>query len=255
MNADHDRFPKIMALLLVAAAVLVVLFAVLVGAVAITATVPQWLSGSSEGAGTFLGSLAGALFGLVAILAGALFNAKLNRQRDNLLRNHDQKALAAILYGELVQMRFRVAWRWYSLQGAARTGEKRAPWDWTLPKREIFEANLAKLYLLKPEIAKKVAEVYGLMSDYEQGLKHSDQTPCLSQWAAGLLYHIFDQSGDVANLLAKEGQLRLENGTQSIYQTAQDNALQRKKAVESSEREFPGHGVGTVITGDFSAEC
>jgi hypothetical protein len=45
--------------------------------------------------------MAGSTLGFLALLAGALFNARLNRQRDDRQRRHDQIALATSLAAEL----------------------------------------------------------------------------------------------------------------------------------------------------------
>jgi hypothetical protein len=60
-----------------------------------------WLEGLSQGQAAFLGSLTGALIGPIALLLGALFNAHLNRRRDNHLRREDQRAVATALKAEL----------------------------------------------------------------------------------------------------------------------------------------------------------
>jgi hypothetical protein len=60
-----------------------------------------WLQGLSGGAATFVGSLTGSLVGLVAILLGALFNAHLNRKRDDEIRRKETRALAAAIRAEL----------------------------------------------------------------------------------------------------------------------------------------------------------
>jgi hypothetical protein len=61
----------------------------------------EWLQGLSDGAATFIGSLTGSLVGLLAILAGALFNAHLNRRRDDRLRQEEVRAVAVALQSEL----------------------------------------------------------------------------------------------------------------------------------------------------------
>ncbi len=61
----------------------------------------DWLNTLSPGAASFLGSLTGASVGLMALLLGALFNAHLNRSRDDRLRKEDARALAAALRAEL----------------------------------------------------------------------------------------------------------------------------------------------------------
>jgi hypothetical protein len=61
----------------------------------------DWLSHLSQGQASFLGSLTGAAIGLIALLLGALFNAHLNRRRDDRLRREDQRAVATALRAEL----------------------------------------------------------------------------------------------------------------------------------------------------------
>jgi hypothetical protein len=61
----------------------------------------QWLQTASQGQASFLGTLIGSSIGLVALLLGALFNAHLNRRRDDRLRRLDQRAMAVALKTEL----------------------------------------------------------------------------------------------------------------------------------------------------------
>ena len=61
----------------------------------------EWLQTASQGQATFVGTLTGSFFGLLALLLGALANAGLNRSRDNRLRKEDQRAVATALRAEL----------------------------------------------------------------------------------------------------------------------------------------------------------
>jgi hypothetical protein len=61
----------------------------------------KWLNLQPQGTASFIGTLAGSTLGFLALLAGALFNAHLNRRRDDRQRQHDRMAIAAALYGEL----------------------------------------------------------------------------------------------------------------------------------------------------------
>lgn len=60
-----------------------------------------WLESLEGGAANFIGSFTGAVVGLVAIVIGALFNAHLNRKRDDRLKKADARAIAAALKAEL----------------------------------------------------------------------------------------------------------------------------------------------------------
>jgi hypothetical protein len=57
----------------------------------------QWLQTASQGQAIFVGTLVGSFFGLIALLLGALFNAELNRRRDDRLRTEEQRAVATAL--------------------------------------------------------------------------------------------------------------------------------------------------------------
>jgi hypothetical protein len=61
----------------------------------------DWLGTLSQGQATFLGSLVGAFVGLLALLLGALFNAHLNRKRDDRLRAEERRSVGAALRAEL----------------------------------------------------------------------------------------------------------------------------------------------------------
>jgi hypothetical protein len=65
----------------------------------------QLLQNASQGQTTFLGSRIGSSIGLIALLLGALFNAHLNRRRDNRLRREEREAVAAALLAELEGLR------------------------------------------------------------------------------------------------------------------------------------------------------
>jgi hypothetical protein len=54
-----------------------------------------------QGEAAFVGALIGSSIGLVALLLGALFNAELNRRRDDRLRREDRRAVATALRAEL----------------------------------------------------------------------------------------------------------------------------------------------------------
>jgi hypothetical protein len=64
-----------------------------------------WLQGLSGGAATFVGSLTGSALGLIALLIGALFNAHLNRRRDDRLRDEERKGVVRGLRAELARIR------------------------------------------------------------------------------------------------------------------------------------------------------
>jgi hypothetical protein len=81
-----------------------VVFGVLLGALIVGSTVIQFwpaIEALSGGAAAFLGALVGAAAGLGAILCGALYNAKLNRDENMRRRREDSHALAIAIRAEL----------------------------------------------------------------------------------------------------------------------------------------------------------
>lgn len=60
-----------------------------------------WLQSLQGGAATAVGAMTGSVIGFGALVAGALFNAKLNRDRDDRLRSLETRSVAAALRGEL----------------------------------------------------------------------------------------------------------------------------------------------------------
>jgi hypothetical protein len=65
----------------------------------------DWLGSLPTSSASFVGSLTGATFGLGAIIVGALFNASLNRRRDDHLRKIEARTLAGALKAELAGLK------------------------------------------------------------------------------------------------------------------------------------------------------
>ena len=68
-----------------------------------------WIQGLSGGSGSFMGALAGSLLGLTAILLGALYNAHLNRQRDDRIRRQDARSISQAIKAELATIKAALA--------------------------------------------------------------------------------------------------------------------------------------------------
>lgn len=64
----------------------------------------EWLESLKGGAPTVFGSLVGSSIGLVALVLGALFNAHLNRKRDDRLRRLETRSVAAAIRAELASI-------------------------------------------------------------------------------------------------------------------------------------------------------
>ena len=174
-----------------------------------------------EAFGAFLGSLVG----LLAILCGAMLNAKLNRQRDDRLYKSEQQALAAALRGELLAIRKRVAWRYWAFKmDEEKRGEKhrhignnsRPKWDWTIPDRYVFRNNLDKLLLLDKNLVVDVIDTYEKIDDYATALQFSYQRGPTTKWVKHILFCVFDQCTCTLNLLANMEGLNLPQEQESI---------------------------------------
>jgi hypothetical protein len=72
------------------------------------------------------GALTGSAIGFAALVAGALFNAKLNRDRDDRLRRFDTRAVAAAIRAELASVE-------ETLRENAQGLRKNAPMDFVVP--------------------------------------------------------------------------------------------------------------------------
>jgi hypothetical protein len=127
----------------------------------------NWLSGLSQGAGSFLGSFTGAAIGLIAILGGALFNARLNRRRDDRLRRDDARAVATALKAELTNISEAL------LRNADDVKKKPvvAPDDYfyvsdLFQSVRVMPEILQKIGLLPVETIQAALEAYGLLEQY-----------------------------------------------------------------------------------------
>jgi hypothetical protein len=128
----------------------------------------DWLAKLPPGSASFVGTLAGSMFGLIALLLGALFNAHLNRRRDDRLRAEDRVALACTLYAELVLIHRTL------VENAQHLTDKPPDPDggFTVPQPSIkfFPEMLSKMGLLHPDTIGKVMAAYILTEQYLQQL-------------------------------------------------------------------------------------
>ena len=130
----------------------------------------DWLATLPQGSASFVGTLAGSTLGLIALLLGALFNAHLNRKRDDRLRNEDRRTVAAALHAELSSIE-------KTLLGNAEHLIKKPPEEgaaFLVPdvthSSFIFKDMLPKIGLLDPAAIRKVIDAYILLGQYFEGL-------------------------------------------------------------------------------------
>jgi hypothetical protein len=102
----------------------------------------NWVQNIPEGMATLVGSFAGSLIGLLALLVGALYNARLNRKRDDALRRAEAESIAVVLISELSCIR----------DSLLSNADKLAS-----PKSEAFAVpDLAHLVKLMPPSIEKI---------------------------------------------------------------------------------------------------
>ena len=96
-------------------------------------------------AAAFLGALAGAGGGLLAIILGALLNAELNRRRDDRLRREETEALIKSLASEMEAIAINARTNAAGLRRMDR-GHLASAFRMLLPpKAPVFEANAGKI--------------------------------------------------------------------------------------------------------------
>jgi hypothetical protein len=127
----------------------------------------QWLHDTSPGQATFLGSV----FGFFALLGGALFNAWLNRRRDNWLRREEQRAVATALRAELAGCRKILL---YNAETLKKPGYLNPDDHLTTPDVvhavRIMPHMIPKLGLLDQETIEKVTNAYLALEEHGERL-------------------------------------------------------------------------------------
>src|SRR5262245_4424705 len=131
----------------------------------------QWLHTASQGEAAFVGALIGSSIGLVALLLGALFNAELNRRRDDRLRREDQRAVATALRAELEGLRRTLIYNAETISqgGYLKPGEQVNVPDLGQSIR-IMPGVLSKLGLLDGKIISAVVDAYSMAEEYSAKL-------------------------------------------------------------------------------------
>lgn len=128
----------------------------------------DWLAKLPPGSASFVGTLTGSSLGLVALLLGALFNARLNRRRDNELRDADRLGLASALYAELKSIHRAL------VENAQYLTDKPPDSDGGFmvpgPSIKILPEILPKIGLLRADTIRKVMDAYAMAEQYLEGL-------------------------------------------------------------------------------------
>ena len=121
------------------------------------------LAALPQGSASFIGTLTGSALGLFALLLGALFNARLNRRRDDRLRDQDRVALASALYAELSGIHPTLIENAQSL-----TDRPAAPSEGFMvpgPSIKLLPGMLSRIGLLQPKTIRKEWTPTSLLSN------------------------------------------------------------------------------------------
>ncbi len=153
----------------------------------------------------------GAFGGLLAILAGAFYNAELNRQRDRELRDEEARGLATTLAANVRALHWSMSTSQYNMAVSLAEGATLTPTQIRgkcVPDSIIFPISTNNLGHFSIDLAISVVNFYGLIS----WANHRLET-CTSHPMAGLtldpnnenhrqLTQVFDNPASVAAKLA-----------------------------------------------------
>lgn len=128
----------------------------------------EWLQGLQGGAATAIGALVGSAIGFIALVAGALFNAKLNRSRDDRLRRLGTRAMAAALRAKLASVET-------TLRENAAGLRRKVPQDFVIPDLahsvRMFPGLVQNIGLLgDPSLITEVVGAYIVTDQYCENL-------------------------------------------------------------------------------------
>ena len=124
-----------------------------------------FLNGLPTPTASFLGAMAGGGIGLVAVVAGALVNAQLNRNRDGRLRALERRSVATAFQAELMMFRD-------SLYRNASSAEENLDDESDMTGADPIQlvsvrTSLGdKMSLLSSEAVRSIVNAYGVLPNY-----------------------------------------------------------------------------------------
>ncbi|NRQ13485.1 hypothetical protein [Ensifer sesbaniae] len=123
----------------------------------------QWLSQLQGAQASLIGSFAGFVFGVFALIIGAWVNFSLNRKRDALLRSEEADAVASALLSEMILLRAELGRVANIVAYRVRSNErfdKHFLEHVQLPDPILFTAFASKLGILDPKICFAITDFY-----------------------------------------------------------------------------------------------
>lgn len=122
--------------------------------------------------------LLGSFLGLIAILVGALFNAHLNRMRDDRLRAEEANSVLAALYGEIILLRNAIGCLASLVSDVEINNSQKIYQDarfvkiHALSEPILYKQLAPKLGLIEPSIIIAIAEFYCNYEDARHNFSH-----------------------------------------------------------------------------------
>jgi hypothetical protein len=126
----------------------------------------DWFARLPSSSASFLGTLTGSSLGLLALLSGALFNAYLNRKRDDRLRREEARTVASAIKAELFRISVALLRNADSLENPKD--------DFVVPdiahSVRVMPTLVSKLGLLDAETTGDVIDKYVQIEQYHEHL-------------------------------------------------------------------------------------
>ncbi|MGO4196862.1 hypothetical protein AB4Z13_16015 [Rhizobium sp. YAF28] len=131
----------------------------------------EWVAGLAPAQATVFGTAIGATLGFISLTGGALFNAKLNRDRDDRLNELERLALLRSLATEIRLIRNLLAYQIKEYQSPAAQGQT---WRSSVSPKLfslLYPANLSKLLGLPHDALTQIIIFHAAIDEYEYNLK------------------------------------------------------------------------------------
>ena len=116
----------------------------------------------------------GAVIGLFGLALAALFNAHLNRKRDDRIRREESCTLALALRTEVLRLVKSALARRVAVLGLVGVPIDRSAWatqELTMPPAIVFQNSAAKIGLLGSELVADVVDFYNVISESDNQVK------------------------------------------------------------------------------------
>jgi len=128
----------------------------------------KWIDALSDPAATLVGSAIGIFGGLIAILLGALFNAHLNRVRDDRILNDEKRKVATVFHEELKIIHHALV----ATSKQMRSSKSELPLDFDFTRLiRMFRQSMDKLALLNSEVISIVIRAYTFYETFGQRMR------------------------------------------------------------------------------------